>query len=70
MIAAMPCTVARPSCNSSKFELSRVIGTGLMGTVRLARYKKDDTWCVVKSIRKDYVTRHHDGRHVQVRTNR
>jgi len=53
------------SCNPSKFDFSRVIGTGLMGTVRLARYKKDDMWCVVKSIRKDYVTRHHDGRHVQ-----
>lgn len=52
-------------CSLKKFELNRVIGMGLMGTVRLAKFKKDGTWCVLKAIRKDYVTRHNDGRHVQ-----
>lgn len=54
-----------PGTNIKKFELSRVIGMGLMGTVRLAKHRKDGSWCVIKAIRKDYVTRHNDGRHVQ-----
>lgn len=54
-----------PACNPNKFESGRVIGTGLMGQVRIAKWKKDNTWCVLKAIRKDYVTRHNDGRHIQ-----
>merc|ERR1711991_666952 len=38
---------------------------GLMGTVRIARSKKEDSWVALKSVRKDYITRHNDGRHVQ-----
>ena len=54
-----------PACNPNKFDSGRVIGTGLMGQVRIAKWKKDNSWCVLKAIRKDYVTRHNDGRHVQ-----
>lgn len=57
--------VCGPSCSLHNFEVGRVIGTGLMGTVRLARSKKDDQWVALKSVRKDYITRHNDGRHVQ-----
>jgi hypothetical protein len=48
-----------------KFEPKRVIGTGLMGTVQLAMFKKDETWCAIKMIKKDYVCRHNDGRHIK-----
>mmetsp|Transcript_33500 Transcript_33500/g.77425 ORF Transcript_33500/g.77425 Transcript_33500/m.77425 type:complete len:437 (-) Transcript_33500:346-1656(-) len=54
-----------PNCTVKKFEVDRIIGMGLMGTVRIAKWKKDNTYCVVKAIKKDYVTRHNDGRHVQ-----
>jgi hypothetical protein len=57
--------VCGPSCNLGNFELGRVIGTGLMGTVRIAKSKKEDSWVALKSVRKDYITRHNDGRHVQ-----
>jgi serine/threonine protein kinase len=46
-------------------EFGRVIGTGLMGTVRVACVKKDQQYVVVKSVAKDYVCKHNDGRHVQ-----
>jgi len=54
-----------PGCKLDKFEPKRVIGTGLMGTVQLAKWKKDGTWCALKMVKKDYVCRHNDGRHVQ-----
>ena len=57
--------VCGPSCSLNNFDVGRVIGTGLMGTVRVARVKKDDTYVALKSVRKDYITRHNDGRHVQ-----
>lgn len=54
-----------PGCGIDKFEVKRVIGTGLMGTVLLAMFKKDETWCALKCVKKDYVCRHDDGRHIQ-----
>ena len=54
-----------PGCTLDKFEVKRVIGTGLMGTVLLGKWKKDETWCAIKCVKKDYVCRHDDGRHVQ-----
>lgn len=54
-----------PGVSAAKFEMGRVIGTGLMGTVRVACFKKDHLYCVVKSVSKEYVCRHNDGRHIQ-----
>ena len=31
----------------------------------MAKFKKDNTWCAIKMIKKDYVCRHDDGRHIQ-----
>jgi serine/threonine protein kinase len=53
------------SVQMKSFEVKRIIGTGLMGTVRIARYMKDDTWCVLKSVRKDDVCKHKQSRHIQ-----
>ena len=49
------------------FKLSnkRVIGYGLMGIVRLAKLKDCNGYFAIKSIRKDYVKRHHDDRHIR-----
>lgn len=47
------------------FDLYRIVGQGLMGTVRVAQLKSEGTWCALKAVRKDYVTKHNDGRHVQ-----
>ena len=46
-------------------EFKRVIGYGLMGIVRLAKLRDCNGYFAVKSIRKDYVKRHHDGRHIR-----
>ena len=54
-----------PSIKLGSFDIKSVIGTGLMGTVKIARYKKDDTWCVLKAVRKDYVCKHKNAKHVQ-----
>lgn len=56
-----------PSVKLTSFEVQRIIGTGLMGTVKIARYKKDDTWCVLKAVRKDYVSKNaaKNGKHLQ-----
>ena len=54
-----------PNCSMDRFEPKRVVGTGLMGTVQLAKFKKDDTWCALKMVKKDYVCRHDDARHIQ-----
>jgi protein kinase A len=48
-----------------KFELKRVIGRGLMGTVSIARFKATGTFCAVKAVSKHYVIRHDDGRHIR-----
>ena len=49
------------------FELGRVIGKGLMGTVRLARWRAARTaaYVAIKSVDKAYVMRHHDERHIE-----
>lgn len=54
-----------PGCTFAKFDVKRVIGTGLMGQVVLAEWKKDETWCAIKCVKKDYICRHDDGRHIQ-----
>eukprot|EP01031_Cornospumella_fuschlensis_P031332 gene31332-37861_t len=48
----------------ASFEYGRVIGRGLMGTVRVCK-TSDDKYFVMKSIKKDYIVRHHDERHVK-----
>lgn len=53
-----------PDCNVGKFDLGRIIGTGLMGTVYIAKWRKDETYVALKSVSKAYVCRHNDGRHV------
>jgi serine/threonine protein kinase len=35
-----------------------------MGTVRIAKHKPSDAYIAIKAIRKDYISKHHDGRHV------
>lgn len=43
-----------------------VLGTGLMGTVRLAKWARgsDDLYVAMKGISKQYILKHHDERHV------
>lgn len=49
----------------SKLELRNVLGAGLMGTVRLAEMTDmKGNFVAVKNIRKDYIIRHNDFRHV------
>ncbi len=50
--------------DSNSFEKGRIIGMGLMGTVRVARLKDKNVYCALKSIRKDYIHKHNDQRHV------
>ena len=65
IIKKMPPRIAS---NIESFDLNndKVLGVGLMGTVRLARYRHHTTpaYVAIKSIRKDYITRHNDERHV------
>lgn len=51
--------------SSDKIECCKVIGYGLMGTVRMVKLKDSDFYFAIKSIRKDYILRHHDERHVE-----
>jgi hypothetical protein len=44
----------------------RVIGTGLMGTVVLTKHNPTALFCVLKMVKKDYICRHDDGRHIQM----
>ena len=37
-----------PQCSLKQFEIDRIIGMGLMGVVRIAKWKKDNTFCVLK----------------------
>mmetsp|Transcript_6237 Transcript_6237/g.13769 ORF Transcript_6237/g.13769 Transcript_6237/m.13769 type:complete len:469 (+) Transcript_6237:276-1682(+) len=46
------------------YELGRVIGRGLMGTVRIGR-NKANKYVVFKAISKEYVIRHNDHRHIK-----
>lgn len=43
-----------------------VLGTGLMGTVRLSKWVRgsENLYIAMKAIRKDYVLKHHDERHI------
>ena len=54
----------RSKLSIDKIDLKRVIGYGLMGIVRIGKLKEGKGYFAVKSIRKDYVRRHHDDRHV------
>jgi hypothetical protein len=40
------------------------VGYGLMGVVRIAKHKATDSYIAIKAIRKEYIAKHHDGRHV------
>jgi serine/threonine protein kinase len=40
------------------------IGKGLMGTVRICKTTKNGKYFVLKSIRKDYILKHNDQRHI------
>ena len=44
-----------------------VLGTGLMGTVRLSKWTRgsENLYVALKGIRKDYILKHHDERHVE-----
>lgn len=48
----------------SQIEMERVIGTGLMGTVRLAKLK-DKGYIAMKGIRKDYIVKHRGQEHAE-----
>lgn len=54
------------SIESFDFKNDQVLGVGLMGTVRLARCVNhtQPAYVAVKSIRKDYIAKHNDQRHV------
>jgi protein kinase A len=57
---------AASSMDTFDFKNEQVLGVGLMGTVRLARCVncKDPAYVAVKSIRKDYIAKHNDQRHI------
>jgi len=48
-----------------QLELGRVIGTGLMGTVRIAKLKDRNAYVALKAVRKDYIVKHRDQGHVE-----
>ena len=50
--------------SSNDFDIKRVIGTGLMGTVRIVKLKSSNSHFALKSVKKDYITRHRDQRHI------
>ena len=55
------------SLSFQDFELGRIIGKGLMGTVWIARLKSSKTqqsYVAIKRIEKKYITRHKDERHI------
>ena len=53
-----------PNADLNSFEIGTVIGRGLMGNVRIAKSKQYNCYVALKSIRKDYVEKHNDYRHV------
>jgi serine/threonine protein kinase len=48
----------------NSFEYGRVIGRGLMGSVRIAKHKQSGLFVAIKSIRKEYIQKHRDQRHI------
>ena len=48
-----------------QLEVGRVIGTGLMGTVRLAKIKDKGGYIALKAIRKDYIVKHKNQPYVE-----
>ena len=48
----------------SSLEQGRIIGTGLMGTVRPVKLSGREGYFALKSVRKDYIHKHNDFRHV------
>lgn len=52
------------STDLNSFEYGRVIGRGLMGSVRIAKHKQTGLYVAIKSIRKEYIQKHRDQRHV------
>jgi tRNA A-37 threonylcarbamoyl transferase component Bud32 len=53
--------------HDTEFKFGRVIGKGLMGTVHIASFQSDNKphYVAIKSVRKDYIIRHHDERHIR-----
>lgn len=49
----------------SQVEAERVIGTGFMGSVRLARLQGKGGYFALKAIRKDYIVKHRDQGHIE-----
>eukprot|EP01035_Chromulina_nebulosa_P018146 gene18146-23800_t len=50
------------SCND--FEFGRTIGKGLMGSVKIAKFKYKNSYLAIKCISKDFVIKHKDERHI------
>jgi serine/threonine protein kinase len=46
-------------------EKERIIGMGLMGTVRIAKLKDKNMYAALKGVRKDYIVKYKDGRHIE-----
>ena len=56
--------ISANNTTSEMVDIGRVIGTGLMGTVRIVKFKNNNTHFALKSIKKDYINRHKDHRHI------
>lgn len=56
-----------PINNMSQFDekLGRIIGRGLMGTVRVAKLKDREMYMALKAVRKDYIVKHKDQNHIE-----
>ncbi len=54
-----------PTPSLAHLETERIIGKGLMGTVRIVKIKDKPFYCALKAIRKDYIVKHKDGRHME-----
>lgn len=63
LVKKMPSQLVR----ETEFKFGRVIGKGLMGTVRIASFQSENKphYVAIKSVRKDYIIRHHDERHIR-----
>lgn len=46
------------------WDVGRIIGTGLMGVVRIVKVKPVNAYFALKAIRKDYIYKHRDQRHI------
>ena len=46
-------------------KLGRIIGRGLMGTVRVAKLKDREMYMALKAVRKDYIVKHKDQNHIE-----